>query len=238
MTQHQLEQSRCGLIPEDNPPEFFAKHLSAYHFARPAARGRKVLEVGFGDGYGMHYLAAGGAAEVWGLDIAPENIPLARQKYPDPRLRFIHFDGARFPFEDGLFDVVCTFQVIEHIPLPAMNDWLAEIRRVMKSGGELYVSTLNLANAQKPGSPYQKSADHEKEFTAPELESTLKQAFKDVHLHGLYYSPGHRVFRRLKKWGLAGLPPVRAHFAGVTVDDFRVRAGDARRSIDLIAVCR
>ncbi|HTL71530.1 MAG TPA: class I SAM-dependent methyltransferase [Candidatus Eisenbacteria bacterium] len=237
MTRHQLEQERSGLIPENNPPEFVAKHLSAYHFARRFLAGKSVLEIGFGDGYGMNYLADA-AAEVTGLDIAPQNIPLARAKYPNPKLRFVHFDGGRFPFPDGSFDAACTFQVIEHVPEAALPFWLSEIRRVLKEGGQFYVSTLNLATAMKPGAPYEKNADHEKEYTAPEFEALLRRAFPDVRVYGLYYTARHRLFRRLKKWGLHRLAPVRGHFEAVTVDDFRVLPGDAARSVDLLAVCR
>ena len=231
-----LGQERCGLIPEENPPEFLAKHLSAYHFAKRSLSGKKVLEIGFGDGYGMNYLADS-AAEVWGLDIAPKNIPLARLKYPNPKLRFVHFEGLKFPFPDRTFDAACTFQVIEHVPEAQLTAWLSEIRRVLKEGGTLYVSTLNLGTAVKPGGRYEKNADHDKEFTAPEFEDLLRKIFFDVRLYGLYYSAKHRFFRRLKKWGLLKLAPVRGHFDAVTVSDFRVRPGDARHAVDLLAVC-
>jgi len=69
MTQSQLAAARCGLIPEDNPPEFFAKHLSAYHALKKDAAGKSILEVGFGDGYGMNYLSDA-AKEITGLDAA------------------------------------------------------------------------------------------------------------------------------------------------------------------------
>ena len=236
MTQHQIDSERCGMIPEDNPPEFFAKHLSAYHFMKRAAAGKTVLEIGFGDGYGMNYLS-GTARELTGLDIIANNIPLAQKKYPKSNLKFVHFDGKRFPFSDKSFDIVGSFQVIEHIPEPALVAWLTDIRRVLKPGGSFYVSTLNLQTAQKPGVAYEKNQDHEKEFTAPELEALMKKVFGKVQMYGLHYAAKHRFFKRLKKWGLLKVGFVKKHFQNVTVDDFVVRPDDFKGSVDLFAVC-
>ncbi len=89
----------------------------------------------------------------------------------------------------------------------------------------------------KPGAPYEKNADHEKEFTAPELEVLLKSVFGRVRMHGLRYVAWHRFFRRLKKWGLEDFGFVKDHFSRVTTDDFCFSEKDPRRSIDLLAVC-
>lgn len=228
---------RCGMIPEDNPPEFFAKHLSAYHFMRPSVNGKTVLEVGFGDGYGMAYLAET-AKEVVGIDIAAPNIPLAMAKYPQKNLQFLHYDGLNFPFPDATFDAVGSFQVIEHIPEDKLVHWLGEIKRVLKNDGFFCVSTLNLKNAQKPGVVYSKNVDHHKEFFAYELKDLLDRVFGRVSMHGLRYAWKHRAFKRLKKWGFSKLPFVRRHFERTSVVDFRVSNRDVDTSIDLIAVSR
>ena len=218
------------MVPEDNPSEFVAKHLSAYEFIRERVKGAKLLEVGFGDGYGMGYLSSS-AGEITGVDIAPENQDRAAKKYPSKNLRFMHFDGYRFPFEDGQFDAVCSFQVIEHIPEGRLLEWLSEIGRVLKSDGHFYVSTLNLAHAMKPGQPYEKNHDHEKEFIASELNALLRQAFPDVRMFGLQYTLKQRFFKRLKKWGWKNQGRI------VTTADFRVSPENVHHSIDLIAVC-
>ena len=61
------------------------------------------------------------------------------------------------------------------------------------------ISTLNLEHNMKPGKPYSKLCYHEKEFTASELTTLLKRFFPSVELHGLYLTPKHRVFLRLKR---------------------------------------
>ncbi len=232
MTQAQADAERCGLVPEESSPWFVSQHLSAYAFMRPRVAGRKVLEVGFGDGYGAAYLAEA-AGEVVGVDIVAGNIPAARAKYPRAGLRFEHFDGAHIPFPDGTFDAAGSFQVIEHVPEPQIIPWLAEIQRVLKPGGRFYVSTLNLEHNQKPGKPYQKLIYHEKEFTAPELEAVLKKVFEKVSLVGLHPTWKQRFFRRIKKWGLR----MDSYYGSITVRDFTTSPRNIRKSLDLIAVC-
>jgi len=242
MTQAQAEAERCGMIPEESQPWLVAEHMAAYAFLKPRIADQRVLEVGFGDGYGAAY-ASETAQAIVGVDIAPANIPRAQAKYPKPNLTFQHFDGAHLPFTDNSFDAACSFQVIEHIPEPQILPWLTEIHRVLKPGGELYLSTPNLEAAQKPGKPYTKLIYHEKEFTAPELDHLLKEVFEKISLFGEHLTRKHRFFRRLKKWGLRKLLPapiniVDRYFYRMTIRDFTIHQGNVRQAIHLIAICQ
>ncbi len=242
MTRAQKEAEFCGLIPDEHPPVFMAQHLSAYAFMRSKALNQKVLEVGFGGGYGTAYLAEV-ATEVVGVDIAPGNIPRARAKHPKPNLTFRHFDGFNLPFPNDMFDAACAFQVIEHIPESQLLAWLTEIKRVIKPQGMFYVSTLNVEHNIKPGHPYEKLIYHEHEFTAGELKLLLERVFKNVKAFGLNYTLIHQFFRRLKKWGLNKLLPPRINivdqfFQQATVRDFVVSPRRLRNSLDLIGVCQ
>ena len=242
MTQAQAEAYLCGVVPEENDPVFVAQHLSAYAFTRPFARGKRVLEIGFGDGFGLTYLGET-AREAVGIDLAAGNIPRAQAKYPRPNLRFLHMEGTKLGFPDASFDVIGSFQVIEHIPEPQLPNYLTEIRRVLTPDGIACISTLNLEHNMKPGKPYSKLCYHEKEFTAPELTTLLKRFFPSVELHGLYLTPTHRVFLRLKRWGLnrlgpARLNPVAQFYQRVSVSDFQTKSSVNRQAIDLFAVCR
>jgi len=242
MTRAQEEAYLCGLEPEKTDPRFFAQHLAAYTFTRPHAAGKRVLEVGFGEGYGSDYLAQV-AQEVTGIELAPGNIPRAAGKYRRPNLRFLQMDATALSFPDGAFDLACSFQVIEHIPEPLLPAYLGGIFRVLSPSGLCVISTLNLAHNRKPGRPYEKLVYHEKEFTAPELHHLLAQTFPSVELYGLHLSPSHRLFQRLKKWGLnrIGPPavnPVARFYARTSPADFRVSRDCSDEALDLIALCR
>lgn len=242
MTQAQRDAHVCGLVPEHHDARFVAQHLAAYAFTRQFVSGKRVLEVGFGEGYGANYLAET-AREVVGVDLAPGNAPRAQATYPRPNLRFLHMEGTALHFPDGAFDVVGSFQVIEHIPEAQIPAYLAEIKRVLAPRGVACLSTLNLAHNMKPGRPYEKLCYHEKEFTGPELEALLRQAFPRVELHGLYLTPRHRLNQRLKKWGLMRLGPQRLnpiarYFERMGVEGFQTRPRATPGALDLIAVCR
>ena len=242
MTQAQDETYLCGLIPEHNDAKFVSQHLSAYAYLRRWAAGKRVMEIGFGEGYGANYLAEV-ASEVIAFDVTPGNIPRAKEKYTKPNLQFRLSDGVCYDVPDASIDLLGSFQVIEHIPERHIPTYLKELRRVLKPDGFACITTLNLDNAMKPGEPYEKLRFHEKEFTGPELEQLLKQHFPAVEMNGLYLSPKHHLFQRLKKWGLLrwgppSLNPVARFYENVTVDHFTVRRGVKPYALDLIAVCR
>lgn len=75
----------------------------------------------------------------------------AMSKAPVPHgfdVRFVHVDGATLPFADASVDLVFATEVIEHVD-PA-DGWLAEIRRVLRSGGRIALSTPNYGSWQLP----------------------------------------------------------------------------------------
>ena len=242
MTQAQDDAYVCGVVPEETDARFLSQHLAAYTFARRFAQGKRVLEIGFGEGYGASYLAEV-AQDVTGIDMAPGNIPIAQRKYPRENLHFRQMEGTRLDFPDGSFDVVGSFQVIEHIPEPRLAGHLTEVRRVLSPGGIYCLSTLNLEHNMKPGTRYEKLCYHEKEFTGPELRGLLQQFFPSVEMYGLYLTGRHRFFLRLKRWGLMKLGPARVNpvarfYERVSVEDYRTKPGISRHALDLIAVCR
>jgi SAM-dependent methyltransferase len=242
MTQAQTDAYVCGVVPEETDARFVSQHLAAYVFTRQFVQGKRVLEIGFGDGYGSSYLAEV-AQDVTGVDLAPGNIPRAHAKYPRANLHFLQMEATELDFPDCSFDVVGSFQVIEHIPEPRLPDYLNGIRRVLAPDGICCLSTLNLEHSMKPGRPYEKLCLHEKEFTAPELRRLLERFFPHVELHGLYLTWRHHLCQRLKKWGLMKLGPphlnpVARFYDHMSVDAYRTRPRVSRAALDLIAVCR
>ena len=242
MTQAQANAYECGIIPEETDARFLSQHLAAYTFTRQFVYGKRVLEIGFGDGFGLNYLAEV-AKDATGIDLAPGNIPRARAKYPRANLHFLQMEGTRLDFPDGSFDVIGSFQVIEHIPEPQLPNYLMEIRRVLTPDGVYCLSTLNLAHNMKPGQSYNKLCYHEKEFTGPQLRQLLERFFPHVELHGLYLTGKHRLYLRLKRWGFmkwgpARLNPIARFYDRMSVDAFTTKPSTSRAALDLIAVCR
>lgn len=112
----------------------FSYELHEYtHF-----RGKRVLDVGSGNGYVLSKYAQEGA-EVYGLDITKAGIALCRRRFDllGLRGRFQIGDAQALPFADNSFDCVCSMGVLHHVPDTAKA--LAEIHRVLKPGGRLIV---------------------------------------------------------------------------------------------------
>lgn len=237
-----LKPGGSGILPEETPPKFFARHLSAYHFTVPYIKDKDVLEIGFGDGYGAYFLA-GIARQVNAVDILEKNVHLAEAKYKRANLKFEQAPQGALSFKDESFDAVVSFQVIEHIPEDKIHGYLFNINRVLKKGGMAFISTLNLEKNKKPNRPYPKNPFHIKEFTYKELESEIKQVFKEFKIYGLFYTNKLIFYERLKKLGIFRHLPGRMNIVGeyydnITVKDFRWRENNLSKCIDFMAVCK
>jgi SAM-dependent methyltransferase len=117
------------------------------------AVGGRVLDAGCGGG-GMPLSLAEEAAAVVGIDPAERfqdaGVRLGRER----GLRNLHFalaDGMALPFPDGVFDLVLSHAVIEHVADAPL--YLRECRRVLAPRGHVYLSTapyLSFAGAHLP----------------------------------------------------------------------------------------
>src|SRR5688572_26714420 len=103
----------------------FLRQKRAYDFARERAAGKHVLDYGSGGGYGTQHLAQSAARAV-GADIDEVSVEYCRRRYSGPNLAFERLPSlGQLPFADATFDVVVSFQVIEHVSdVPA---YLAEL---------------------------------------------------------------------------------------------------------------
>ena len=105
--------------------------------------GDRVLEVGCGTG--AVALAAkrraGSTGDVHGIDPSPEMIAAARRKahHAHAEVDFRLGVVESLPFPDGSFDVVLSSLMMHHLPTDLKRPALAEIRRVLKPGGQLLV---------------------------------------------------------------------------------------------------
>ena len=81
------------------------------------APGKRVLDIGCGNGDVLSRFAAAGA-EVEGVDITDRAIELSKRRFHEAHLcgGFTRIDGRRLPFGDGSFDVVTSMGVLHHVP--------------------------------------------------------------------------------------------------------------------------
>jgi ubiquinone/menaquinone biosynthesis C-methylase UbiE len=170
----QTRLSEERFVPETMPGLIRAEHEGRYRWAGSAVAGREVLDAGCGVGYGAEILAEAGAARIVGLDVSPEAVQDATLR-ADSIGEFVLGDLERLPFAPRSFDVVVCFEVIEHVRRRELA--LDELRRVLRSGGVLIVSSPN-RNVYLPGNPH-----HVHEYTPSELHAALTKRFGHVTLY-------------------------------------------------------
>ena len=165
------------VIPGAVEPDLWNEHISRYEFAKLFARGKRVLDVGCGAGYGAAFLSEN-AAQVAGFDISAEAIAYAKRHYP--RAHFFVGSASGFPVASGSVDLITAFEVIEHVVEGEML--IRESARVLKRGGVFLVSTPNktyYGQTRKDAGP---NPFHVHEFELAEFEEALGRAFPFVRI--------------------------------------------------------
>lgn len=153
--------------------EIWYEHVHRYAFALQFCRERKVLDAACGEGYGSAMLA-GVADRVTGVDVSTEAIEHARRRYAEAgNLAFEAANCTVLPFEVDSFDVVVSFETLEHLQDQA--EMLAEFRRVLRPDGLLILSSPDRAeysDRQGFDNPF-----HVRELYRQELEDLISASF-------------------------------------------------------------
>jgi 2-polyprenyl-3-methyl-5-hydroxy-6-metoxy-1,4-benzoquinol methylase len=164
------------MVPEISGGSTFWEHVYRYAFACRFVKGKRVLDVACGEGYGLAALQKAGAARVIGLDISEPVCQHARTKYGlDVRVA----TAEQIPLADASMDVIVSFETIEHIPNPGL--FLDECGRVLVPGGRLVISTPNKDVYSGWGQPT--NPHHCSEMTEEEFASALRTRFHKIKLY-------------------------------------------------------
>lgn len=100
-----------------------------------------LLDIGCGNG---RLAAAIPVVHYTGLDLSSQLLTIAQQRFPNHT--FVHGSILQLPFPDAQFDVVACVATLQHIPSAEYRrQALAEINRVLKPGGTLFMLNWNLA---------------------------------------------------------------------------------------------
>ncbi|HEX8038760.1 MAG TPA: class I SAM-dependent methyltransferase [Chryseosolibacter sp.] len=187
-------------IRSDNP--IHQRLFKAYVVAGPYIKG-DVLEVGCGEGRGIDLLMSK-ARSFTAVDKIASALENLRSKYPGAK-----FLGMNIPplsgLADNAYDLVVSFQVIEHIERDA--PFLQEIHRVLRPGGIALLTTPNRRQSLT------RNPWHVREFLPHELKLLADKFFSDTQMKGItgnqkvmaYYEENRKAVRRVTRWDIFDL---------------------------------
>lgn len=233
------------IVPDEVPPGILALHLARYEFARRFCAGRVVLDMACGVGYGARHLA-GTATRVIAGDIDLAAARRASRDYSAPHLSYLITDCGAIALAGRIFDVVCSFETIEH--LPDAESYLAEVVRLLKPNGIFVVSTPNARKTTtQPDNPF-----HRQEWSAADFSALLTRYFDQVTLHGQVRREPRiaSLIKRVDVFKLrarvvpiwltrkaAGAVGTRT-VADLVLDDVAIVEGELRHATEIVAVGR
>jgi SAM-dependent methyltransferase len=99
------------------------------------AAGRDILDIGCGIGQTLTAPEFAGARSHHGVDVNAEAVDYGMERFPHLSLR--HALAEALPYDDETFDLVYSRVAIPYTDIPRA---LAEARRVLRPGGQLWIS--------------------------------------------------------------------------------------------------
>lgn len=170
---------------EERSP-WWGEHVHRYNVVKQYLQPNfNVLDIACGTGFGSALMAESvPSGNVTGCDISAEAVQHNAQHFSQvPNLKFEAADATNLQFADNTFDLVASFETLEHVD--DYEAMLRELRRVLKPGGRLVLSTPNFPVNSPSGvvtNPY-----HVREFTYDQMRQMFPPHFPDFKLYGQQY---------------------------------------------------
>lgn len=142
------EMHRQNIRVTGEGPEYFAEYkirdIRIDHDARRLGREPEtILDFGGGIGASAPYFSSYfPESDITLADVSERSLALAEQRNIS-RCTTLHFDGVTLPLEKDSQDIVLAACVFHHIPDDQHVHLFAEIRRVLRPGGRLFVFEHN-----------------------------------------------------------------------------------------------
>lgn len=115
------------------------RYIYAYTLAGSLGRRLKILDAASGSGYGTYLLSRGGH-DCLGVDYDALAVKYSNNIFGSGDCRYVQGDVVTLPFEDSTFDLVVSFETIEHLFKEQQEQFIVEITRVLRPGGYLILS--------------------------------------------------------------------------------------------------
>ena len=180
-----MEATGERYIPEKMLGDITIEHMHRYNSILDIVKDRVVLDAACGTGYGTNLIGKY-AQKAYGIDISKEAIEYAKENYSRENIDFRNMSIAVIDFPDKFFDVIVSFETIEHVDEEIQKKFMGEISRVLKKDGILIMSTPNKYNYSDIRN--YKNEYHVKEFYESEFRDLICDKLKNINLYYQYFN--------------------------------------------------
>jgi len=142
----------AGIAVSGESPEYFSEYKIAdiarifRQFEKPRSGSLRLLDFGAGVGNSVPYVHKHFPdSKLTCLDLSQRSLTVAEKRFPDGA-EYVHFNGIHIPFEPAAFDIAYAMVVFHHIPHEDHSTLLAQLLRVLRPGGSLFIFEHNPYN--------------------------------------------------------------------------------------------
>lgn len=174
----------------DTPSYAIQSAIHKYIFASEFSKNKIILDIACGIGYGSDIILNNNEPKfLVAADNYFDGIRFGKNSY-HRSINFCNLSALQLPFADHCFDVVVSFETIEH--LKDLQIFLNDVSRILKKDGMFICSTPNRVWSQRVGiqNPF-----HIKEYTHNELIEILSKHFTKIKSHGQVETASDLLFK-------------------------------------------
>jgi len=175
---------------EDESSGMIHEQLARLKFAESLIdmKGKRILDFGCGTGYDSYYISKRQSPElVVGLDILEESIAYCKRHHSTSKTKYYVQDCLVHNPKFGLFDVVISCEVIEHVADQRL--FLEVLRRYLQPDGVAFISTPNKALFSLTKEKSFINQTHVKELFFEEFRELVSNIFSVCKVYSQVHKP-------------------------------------------------
>lgn len=184
MKQNQTETSgkkdlgiERAVLDETTYSEFLL-NTTRYAFAAQYVESQTViLDIACGTGYGIPFFSK--AKFLVAADISLDALKLSKNLHNNPSTSFVQCDAEHLPFKEASFDMITSFETIEHLNNP--RAFLSEIKSSAKHRGSIIISTPN--REYKAAWVQNINPHHVREYSISDFRSLIGEFFENFEVY-------------------------------------------------------